>query len=223
MTVELRLFEDTPLANTQAVLPPGLPRAIYVASGQVTINDRTVPSDEGIVAVDRLTISVGEEGATLWRFEVVQAEIAAKPLGGRGHLKLAHAIRCDQIADEPLLRLDSVAFPAGGCALLHTHQGPGIRCLKEGSIRIDTEGQSSSYAPGGAWFEAGPDPVFAQADSRTDSRFIRAMVLPRALMGTSSIRYVNEEDKSKPKSQSYRVFDETPIEIPEIQDVLNAR
>lgn len=214
MGVELRLFEDTPRAGTETVLSSSLPRAIYVASGQPTINGRIVPSDEGIVAVDGLTISAGDEGATLWRFEVVQAAVAAEPLGGRGHLRLAHAIRPDRIAEDLLLRLDSVAFPAGGCALLHTHQGPGIRCLKEGSIRIDTEGLSSSYAPGGAWFEAGPDPVFAQADGQTASRFIRAMVLPRALMGASSIRYVNEEDKDKPKSQRYRVFDEAAIAAP---------
>ena len=51
--------------------------------------------------------------------------------------------------------------------------------------------------------------MFAQAAMDRPSRFIRAMVLPRALLGTSSIRYVNEEDREKPKSQTYRVFDET--------------
>jgi len=216
MAVELRLFEDTPPAQTRAVLAPGLPRAIYVASGRVEINGRLIPADEGIVATDALTISVGAEGASLWRFEVVGVEISADPLGGRGHLKLSQVIRPDEIAEDLLLRLDSVAFPAGGCAFLHTHQGPGIRCLKEGAIRIDTQGRSSSYAPGGAWFEAGPDPVFAQADGQIDSRFIRAMVLPRALLGASSIRYVNEEDKAKPKSQRYRVFDEAAIEVREL-------
>ena len=110
------------------------------------------------------------------------------------------------IADELLIRLDSVAFPPGGTALLHTHQGPGIRCLREGDIRIDTEGRSSSYCPGGAWFESGPDPVFAQASTTVPSRFIRTMVLPRSLLGASSIRYVNDEDRNRPKSQTYRVF-----------------
>ena len=45
------------------------------------------------------------------------------------------------------------------------------------------------------------------------SRFIRTMVLPRALLGASSIRYVNAEDRDKPKSQTYRVFAERPIEL----------
>ena len=43
------------------------------------------------------------------------------------------------------------------------------------------------------------------------SRFIRVMVLPRALLGKSSIEYVNEADKAKPKSQSYKIFADIPI------------
>ena len=211
---ELRLFEDTPFAGADPVVLPALPRAIYVAAGEVTINGCVLPSDEGIVSSDKLTLSVADTGATLWRWEIAAAQSATESIDGRGHLKLSHSIEPGRIADELLLRLDSVAFPPGGCAFLHNHRGPGTRCLKEGAIRIDTEGRSSSYAPGGAWFEAGPEPVFAQADGQIASRFIRAMVLPRSLMGTSSIRYVNEEDQAKPKSQSYRVFDEGGIEIP---------
>jgi hypothetical protein len=76
----------------------------------------------------------------------------------------------------------------------------------EGGIRIDTHGRSTSYGPGGAWFETGPDSVFAQADPLRASRFIRVMILPRTLLGQSSIRYLYEEDKNKPKSQKYEVF-----------------
>src|SRR3979409_2612044 len=84
-----------------------------------------------------------------------------------------------------LLRGDSVAFPPGGCAYLHRHQGPGIRCLIEGGIRIDTHGRSTSYGPGGAWYESGPDGVFAQGAMDRASRFVRVMVLPRELIGKS--------------------------------------
>jgi len=113
-----------------------------------------------------------------------------------------------------LLRGDSVAFPPGGCALTHTHAGPGIRCLIEGAIRIDTHGRSTSYGPGGAWFESGPVPVFAQAATDRASRFIRVMILPRALIGKSSIRYVHPEDADKPKSQRYTIFVDAPIAMP---------
>jgi hypothetical protein len=82
---------------------------------------------------------------------------------------------------ELLMRGDSVAFPPGGCAYQHRHQGPGIRCLIEGGIRIDTHGRSTSFGPGGAWYESGPDAVFAQASPDKPSRFIRVMILPREL------------------------------------------
>jgi hypothetical protein len=110
-----------------------------------------------------------------------------------------------------LMRGDSVTFPPGGCAYLHRHQGPGIRCLIDGGIRIDTDSRSTSFGPGGAWYESGPDAVFAQAASDKNSRFIRVMILPRELQGKSSIQYVNEEDKAKPKSQQYKIYADAPI------------
>ena len=109
-----------------------------------------------------------------------------------------------------ILRGDSVAFPPGGCAYLHRHQGPGIRCLIEGGFRVDTGGHSTSYGPGGAWYEAGPDGVFAQAADRP-TRFIRVMILPRAYLGKSSVEYLNAEDKAKPKSQAYKIYVDMPL------------
>jgi hypothetical protein len=40
------------------------------------------------------------------------------------------------------------------------------------------------------------------------------MILPRALMGKSSIEYLNEEDRAKPRSQQYKVFVDAPIAFP---------
>jgi hypothetical protein len=40
------------------------------------------------------------------------------------------------------------------------------------------------------------------------------MILPRALIGKSSIQYVHEEDKAKPKTQQYRVFVDAPLTRP---------
>jgi hypothetical protein len=39
------------------------------------------------------------------------------------------------------------------------------------------------------------------------------MILPRHLLGASSIRSVNPEDRDRPKSQTYNVFLDLPIEI----------
>ena len=83
----------------------------------------------------------------------------------------------------------------------------------EGGIRIDTHSRSTCYGPGGAWYETGCDPVFAQAAMDRPSRFIRVMILPRALSGKSSIEYLNEDDKTKPKTQSYKIYADAPIEF----------
>lgn len=135
-------------------------------------------------------------------------------VAGRGiHSREKLAVRPETLpAGRLLLRGDSVGFPPGGCAYLHRHQGPGIRCLLEGGIRIDTHGRSTAYGPGGAWYESGPDPVFAQAADRP-TRFIRVMVLPVAYVGRSSVEYLNEEDRTKPKSQQYQIFADLPLTI----------
>ena len=209
----MRLFEDTLFGDEEVRFDDPAPRAIYVSAGSISVDAEDVPLDGGVVLTDAATLCAGGDGATVWRWEVRSSNVDANVDGHRTTLRLAGRIDPAAIADELLIRLDSVAFPPGGAALLHTHQGPGIRCLREGEIRIDTEDRSSSYCPGGAWFESGPEPVFAQASINVSSRFIRTMVLPRSLLGASSIRYVNDEDRDRPKSQTYRVFSEKPINL----------
>ena len=209
----MRLFEDTLFGDEEVRFDDPAPRAIYVSAGSISVDAEDVPLDGGVVLTDAATLCAGGDGATVWRWEVRSSNVDANVHGHRTTLRLAGRIDPAAIADELLIRLDSVAFPPGGAALLHTHQGPGIRCLREGEIRIDTEDRSSSYCPGGAWFESGPEPVFAQASINVSSRFIRTMVLPRSLLGASSIRYVNDEDRDRPKSQTYRVFSEKPINL----------
>jgi hypothetical protein len=113
-----------------------------------------------------------------------------------------------------LIRCDRVDFPPGGVAYLHTHQGPGIRVLLHGSIRIDTAGRSNAYGPFEPWFEPGPEPVFAAASETEPTAFVRCMLLPGRLRGQSSIRYVRDEDAARPKPQSYTVFVDEPLEHP---------
>jgi hypothetical protein len=40
------------------------------------------------------------------------------------------------------------------------------------------------------------------------------MVLPRTLLGKSSIQYVNREDENKPRVQQYKTFADFPIARP---------
>jgi hypothetical protein len=213
----LRLIEDNLHAGTRFELPAvPINRAVYVAHGAIRIEGSEFAADTAWHGSGAAHVEAGAEGAALWRFELVPFGTTVTEIGpgqGRSQLKLAAPLPRWPIADAVLIRADSVAFPPGGCAYLHTHQGPGIRCLIEGGIRIDTDGHSTSYAPGGAWFEAGPIPVFAQAASDRPSRFIRVMVLPVELKGKSSIAYVNAEDRDKPKSQSYKIYVDTPIVV----------
>jgi hypothetical protein len=208
----LRLCEDV-LSNHGAMELPALPRMIFVVHGSVSIGERTLRDEEAVGGESAIMLKAGSAGATVWRWELITREADfGRPPPGSGivsHEKLA-VMLATVPAGALLLRGDSVAFPPGGCAYLHRHQGPGIRCLIEGGIRIDTHGRSTSYGPGGAWYETGPDGVFAQAADRP-TRFIRVMVLPRTYLGKSSVEYLNEEDKAKPKSQSYKIFVDMPI------------
>jgi quercetin dioxygenase-like cupin family protein len=113
--------------------------------------------------------------------------------------------------EELLIRCDRVDFPSGGVAYTHTHQGPGVRVLLSGTIRIETGGSSRQYGPLQAWFEPGPEPVFAAASETEPTAFVRCMVLPARLLGQSSIRYVRDEDAAKPKPQRYTVFVDQPL------------
>jgi len=208
MPLELRMYEDVFSSDETVADQAGVANALFVAAGQVTVGIAAIDRDDGIVVTEPRTLKAGPDGACLWRWEVVDALDEVRVLASRSRLLLSEALSAVPGLEGQLLRLDSVAFPPGGCAYLHTHQGPGIRCIIEGAIRIDSEGHSASYGPGSPWFEAGPEPVFAQADQVVPTRFIRVSVLPGALAGKSSIRYVNEEDQAKPKSQTYRVFSE---------------
>jgi hypothetical protein len=208
----LRLREDV-LSNDGELNLPAHPRMIFVVHGAIAIAEVTLRDEETFSGEGAVTVKAGNGGATLWRWEFLAdgdshaTGDAAPAPGGRGVVSRQKLAAPLQTLPQGglLLRGDSVAFPPGGCAYLHRHQGPGIRCLIEGGIRIDTRGHSASYGPGGAWYETGPDGVFAQAADRP-TRFIRVMILPRTCLGKSSIEYLNEQDKAKPKSQSYKIF-----------------
>ncbi|HEY0568808.1 MAG TPA: hypothetical protein VGD13_11915 [Xanthobacteraceae bacterium] len=215
MVPRLRLFEDTLPNAARLLLPEPLARMIYVVHGSVAINDASFADGGAWHGNGPAELVAGITGVTCWRFEFCRGAepVRAPQPGVISHLKLSAALETLP-AGELLMRGDSVAFPPGGCAFLHTHQGPGIRVLLDGGIRIDTHGRSTSYGPGGAWYETGPDPVFAQAAADRASRFVRVMILPRLLLGKSSIKYLREEDVAKPKVQQYKSFVDIPVEMP---------
>lgn len=210
----MRLYEDvlSSAENVEFRLPP-LPRFIFIVHGSAKVAGKMLNEGEAWQGEAAITVKPGSGGVTCWRWELArgdQGSTTANAPGMTTHEKLTAYLETLP-KGELLMRGDSVAFPPGGCAYQHRHQGPGIRCLIEGGIRIDTHGRSTSLGPGGAWYESGPDAVFAQASPDKPSRFIRVMILPRELVGKSSIQYVNEKDKAKPKSQQYKIYADAPI------------
>jgi hypothetical protein len=213
----LRLYTDrlSGSAGTSALREAN--RVIYVAEGQAVIRAAGIAASlapnsawQGRPAI---SIATSPAGARLLRWELSTGE--PELLLGHGvqsELTLKGTPRLEPGAPYQM-RCDRVDFPPGGIAFTHTHQGSGIRCLQEGRIRIQTEGHDFWVDPHGAWFETGIDPVYAETRADGPSHFVRVMILPRAIQGKSSIRYIKREDQDRPKTQKYQVFLDEPIEL----------
>lgn len=217
----LRLFEDVLPAGGDPAFLPALARACYVASGDLVIESPTGAArhEQGSawLGAEPIAWLPGPAGARVLRWELVPANpvnsglLHAAPRSGSA-LKLAAAVELEA-GFGWLMRCDEVAFPEGGIAYTHVHQGPGIRVCLEGRIRIETAGEASEYGPGEAWFESGTSPVLAPTSEHEPTRFVRCFVLPRGCKGRSSIRYILPEDAGKPKTQRYKVLAERFIEL----------
>jgi hypothetical protein len=219
MNRELRLYEDRIGAKAQGGTLPGCVRAFYVVEGSVALqvaqSQATLHANSGFGSMEAVQWKGASLACVVLRWELVDATQELTLLSGEGlssRLSMRASIALDDRRDY-LLRCDRVEFPAGGEALLHRHQGGGIRCLLMGSIQIQTEGTTHDYGVLEPWFEAGPDPVYAGASKTEPTAFARVMILPRELLGKSSIQYVRPEDLDKPKNQKYQVFVDLPIQL----------
>ena len=123
---------------------------------------------------------------------------------------ISRRIQLDPYADW-VLRCDRIDFPPGGIAYRHTHQGHGIRYLLHGTLAVHVGGHATSYGPGGAWFEAGPDPVLATASQHQPTAFVRVLILPAEWAGKRTIRYVDPADDGRPRLQKPTVYFEHPL------------
>lgn len=217
-TYTLRLHTDRLEPRAEARLS-GSFRVVYIRDGDAIVRAGTqtagLAANSAWHGRDTITVTAGAAGATLLRWEIVTGEeTPGRPAGAGIHSMptLAHAVDLGG-PDGHLMRCDRVDFPPGGIAYTHVHRGPGIRCLLMGGIRVEVNGKARDIEPGGAWFEAGPDPVLATASTSGPTAFVRVMILPRELRGKSSIRYVKPEDADKPKLQTYRIFVDEIIEL----------
>jgi quercetin dioxygenase-like cupin family protein len=215
----LRLHTDQLSPKSEARLP-ACNRVVYVRDGdsiaRAGAHAAGLGANSAWHGADAVALTAGAAGATLLRWELAAEGAASGGVtapGVNSSATLAHAVELGH-PDGHLMRCDRVDFPPGGIAYTHVHRGPGIRCLLAGAITVEVNGKAHDIAPGGAWFEAGPDPVLALASKTGPTAFVRVMILPRELKGRSSIRYVKPEDADKPKLQTYRIFVDEFIETP---------
>jgi hypothetical protein len=207
----LRAAVDRIEAATRLDLPAVPARAVYVVDGRVRLDAGTAAASLGAggawFARGPLAL-LAPEPAVLVRWELVPPD---PPLvGEHAATVLTGPVRLDP-ERRYLLRADRVDFPPGGIAYRHTHQGPGIRCLIQGGLRVESGGRIIEVEPLGLWFESGPEPVLATASKIAATAFVRVMILPLELKGQSSIRYVDPADRDKPKPQRYQVFLDQPL------------
>ncbi len=215
----LRLFTDSFAADARAAVPAAN-RMIWVVKGSAIFAAgdaivRLAAGSSAFLPGPATVGAAGAEGAEILRWELVPPSSPDGRLRAEGTTSrptLDARVALDDGTDW-LMRLDTVELPAGGKAPKHVHQGPGIRCLLEGGFTVDTQGHTSSYKPGEAWFETGPDPVVAWAPDDMAMRFVRVMVLPRALLGKQSTRYVEMDPVVATKGRRWIIHVEKAIAL----------
>ncbi len=218
---QLSLYKDEAAPQSALELPAGhVIRAIYVIHGGLRVRgsgfNGVLGGNSAFHAAPDAQLSAGHPVTWTLRWELTRAGTPDAVATGAGitSKKLLTAPMQLDTAKEYLLRCDRVDFPPDGEALTHTHKGGGIRCLLAGGIDIHTNNAVHRYAPLEPWYEAGPEPVYAKAAPTMASGFARVTILPRELLGKSSITYVKPEDIDKPKNQKYQVFIDAPVTLP---------
>jgi hypothetical protein len=187
---------------------------VFVVHGVILLDGISFGNGETWHGEDEVAVRAGDSGATIWRWDLTKAPAASFASAG-----LRSLVKLSAPPPDPALRAACscaatalLSCPAAA-PLTHVHQGPQASAADRRRWHTHRHGRGAltAFGPGGAWFESGPEEVFAQAAPNRPSRFVRAMILPIALVGKNSIRYVNEADKGKPHSQSYVRFFDVPI------------
>ncbi|HJP20565.1 MAG: hypothetical protein QF546_02010 [Alphaproteobacteria bacterium] len=196
----LRLLEDQFERGASArAMAPGN-RMTYCRTGGVSVDGNDLAPNQVAFSAAPCDLVATADDTHLLRFELVARGEEDGLLRGDGvasTLKMAEEVELSG-TDGYFMRCDRIDFPPGGIAWHHTHVGPGIRCLLKGELQVETAGLTHELRPFDPWFEAGPDIVLATASKEIESAFVRGMVLPRDILGQSSVRYRDPEQKDKP-------------------------
>src|ERR1700688_3248182 len=119
--MELQVVEVSLVEGETIALPPG-PRVVY------RIDTNTAEYSTGAQSISGPLHAL--------RFELVAVVSPDAMLSAPVEFRAG---------EQRLIRCDRVDFPPGGVAYLHTHQGPGIRVVLHGRIRIEIGGRSSEH------------------------------------------------------------------------------
>ncbi|HZP37829.1 MAG TPA: cupin domain-containing protein [Methylomirabilota bacterium] len=205
MAHSLRLIEDRLAAGAPAP-PPTVPRVLYAREGVLIAEGGHDPAPAIGPGTPRARAAGGE--ARVYRVELVRQP--PPPAGGR--VLLEHPIDLAG-GDGWLMRCDRVDFEPGGVAPWHRHRGGGIRCLLRGRLEVTVgEAAPRTVAPGEAWFESGREPVQAVA-APEETSFVRFSILPAAILGQSSILYVDPATATAGRPRRYTVYVDEPITL----------
>src|SRR5258705_5412002 len=133
-TQALEFFRDRLAGGARLSLPDPSPRVVYVRSGSLTARSSaivtTLAPNSAWHGVRSCEVVAGNAGAEIYRWEL------RRETGTAGAASALRAVLTLNPQGEYLMRCDRVDFPPGGIAYTHTHQGPGIRCLLIGVIRV---------------------------------------------------------------------------------------
>lgn len=156
---------------------------LYVLKGSALINGEKVNADNAVYATD-LVIVKAEEDATIWRYEIARTDAGinvAKGDGVESYLKMLRKPRMFELSPRTkwLFRLDTI-IKFKGTTGLHSHPALGIRCLVEGSMRIEGTVAEESYSnkQGDVWYEEGSYPIVSTPDEGGYATFLRGMICP---------------------------------------------
>jgi hypothetical protein len=130
-----------------------------------------------------MTVTSDHIWSQIWRWEIAPVNAAAllmKNMGCISHLRLSCPLTTLHLypGDRWLFRLDQIASQAGHIAPLHTHAGPGIRCITVGTFNFQEGAHGMrDLLPGDPFFETGTDPCLAWGADQMGGTFVRAMIL----------------------------------------------
>lgn len=203
---------DVTLSATAANVAVQGTAFVYVASGSATIaaadGDVTLDADDGHLVDGAFTIS---GSGTAWLYEVAPV---SQPLLDGAAISLVISRRLPKTFEgKRIFRADRVESNPGSQTPLHGHRGPGIRRLLKGRLLALIGEDIDRIDAGYAWFETGKDWVIGKNIHDSTSAFVRVMILPAELTGgISSFVPATPEEASKPRSVTYRLFGERPLD-----------